>query len=33
VLLYGVRSALLEGDPLGDVVELFAPREDAEQTS
>ena len=29
--MYGVRSALLEGDRLGDVVELFLRREDAER--
>ena len=28
--LYGIRSAFLAGDPLGDVVELFLRREDAE---
>jgi hypothetical protein len=33
MLVYAVRSALLEGDPLGDgdVVELFLHCEDAEQ--
>ena len=31
VLLYGVRSTLLEGDPFGDVVKLFVRREDAER--
>ena len=29
--LYGVRDALAEGDILGDIVELFIRREDAEQ--
>ena len=31
MILYGVRDARLDGDVLGDVVELFASREDAEQ--
>ena len=30
MILYGVRSARLDGDVLGDVVELFASRKDAE---
>lgn len=30
-LLDGIRLARLEGDPLGDVVELFVRREEAEQ--
>ena len=29
--LYAVRSALLAGDPLGDCVEVFLCREDAER--
>ena len=29
--LYGVRDALAEGDILGDIIELFIRREDAEQ--
>ena len=31
MILYGVRDARLDGDVLGDVVELFLRREDAEQ--
>ena len=31
VILYGLRDARLDGDVLGDVVELFASREDAVQ--
>jgi len=31
LLLYGIRSAFLNGDPLGDVVELFLRRDDAER--
>ena len=31
VILYGIRSARLDGDAVGDVVELLASREDAEQ--
>ena len=31
VRLYALRSALLGGDALGDVVELFVRRKDAEQ--
>ena len=31
VRFYGVRSAFLEGDPLGDVIELFLSRDEAEE--
>ena len=31
MLLYGVRDARLEGDVVGDIVELFTRREDAQQ--
>ena len=31
MILYGVRDARLDGNVLGDVVELFTRREDAEQ--
>ena len=30
MLLYGVRDSSLEGDPLGNVVELFLRHEEAE---
>ena len=30
MIFYGVRSAELDGDPLGDVLELFLRLEDAE---
>ena len=31
MLIYGVRDARLEGDVVGDIVELFIRREDAQQ--
>jgi len=33
VTVYGVRSAFLEGDPLGDIAELFVRRDEAEEVS
>ena len=31
MLFYGIRSAFLDGDPLGAVIELYPTREEAEE--